>query len=349
MRKKYTEKFQTHYTNGDKIRRIRKRKGITIKALAESCGVSSKTIQHYESGERKVSDEMLTLIAEKLKVNPAALYEYPFESVSDIMHILFDLERCGFIALTERESDSEDKYAPFSLLTPNLTLGDALKDWFEQCYLLEKEQLSKDEYLSWQDSFPNSEQSIEPVASMSYVATDSSGHKTETSQEMASIYKRSTVLRLRSHADHALYGRNGSIVPQNILNQICNYTGCTLDYLNDESIIRFAPLQNSPATSDKNEDTLFEILSIMDKNADTEHFRVIQIQLSRIVIYNLMQMGFDRNAFSLVELVEDSVDYLVTGIKSKKNGTYFGFNFSQLDLLREHTGVSFKEMFSGIK
>ena len=98
---------------------------------------------------------------------------------------------------------------------------------------------------------------------------------------------------------------------------------------------------------DADQFTHTEILSILDKNAGTEHYRIIQVQLSRIAIHNILNKGFDREAFSLIELVPESIDYLFTGKKAKRNGTYFGFNFSQIDLLREKTGISFTEMFTG--
>ncbi len=45
----YSKEICENQSTGDKIRCIRKRKGMKMKRLAEVCGVSSKTIQHYES------------------------------------------------------------------------------------------------------------------------------------------------------------------------------------------------------------------------------------------------------------------------------------------------------------
>ncbi len=93
---------------------------------------------------------------------------------------------------------------------------------------------------------------------------------------------------------------------------------------------------------------MIEILNILDKNADTEHFRIIQIQLSRIVLYYLKQRGFDHDALRLKEFISDQIDYLYTGKKAKQHGVYVGFDFTQLTLLREVTGMSLHEMFTGI-
>lgn len=343
----YAKSIHADQSNGDKIRAIRKRKGMTIKHLAEVCGVSSKTIQHYETGERQVNAEMLKLIAEKLKANPAALYEYPFESISDVMHILFDLERSGFFVLAECEPDSDEQYASFSLRASNEDLGCALKEWYEMRCMLENGRVSNDEYLNWQDAFPDLEQYSESEKDNTSNTASATERNSVPSQKSASIYRRNGVLRLRAHADHALYGMNGTLVPNNIQNQICRYTNCTVEFLNDESQVHFIPQKAHISGAPQDENTLFEILSILDKNADTEHYRVIQIQLSRIAIHNIVKKGFDRDAFYMKELIQESIDYLFTGKKARRHGTYFGFNFSQLDLLRERTGVSIPEMFMG--
>ncbi len=345
--KKNSKAIHAVQSKGDKIRCIRKRKGITIKLLAASLNVSSKSIQHYEAGDRQVNDEMLNLIAEKLQVNPAALFEYPFNSISDIMHLLFDLERGGFIVPIECEPDSDMQLASFSLRTGNEDLSEALNEWYEIRQMLENGRISNDEYLNWQDAFPDLEQYSESEKDNTSNTASATERNTAPSQESASIYKQSGILLLRSHADHALYGRNGTLVPNNILNQICQYTNCTMEFLNDESQVHFIPRKDQISGAPQDENTLFEILSILDKNAGTEHYRIIQVQLSRIAIHNILNKGYDRDAFSLIEFVPESIDYLFTGKKAKRHGTYFGFNFSQIDLLRERTGISFREMFTG--
>ncbi len=153
----YSKKIHENQSNGDKVRAIRKRKGMTIKSLAESCMVSSKTIQHYENGERHVNNEMLNLIAEKLQVNPAALYEYPFESISDVMHILFDLERSGLITLAECEpnQDCGTQAAQVNIQITNEILQVAVNAWYRMQEHWKTHRLSDADYHNWQDAFPS--------------------------------------------------------------------------------------------------------------------------------------------------------------------------------------------------
>lgn len=343
MNTKYiSNKIRREQTTGERIRTIRKRKHIMVKDLAKMCGVTSKTMQNYEAGERQATLERLDGIACQLGVDPAALY-YRFESISDLLHFLFEAEREGLIKPVKCIESPNDKLMPFGIRTSNEILNDALQAWAEERVLLDDGIISEDVYQNWQDAFPSQ---LSEVSSIETKKDLSATNEAETT-ESAAAFKQNGYMRLRAHSDHALCGRNGSIVPQNIQNQICLYTNCTLEYLNDETMVNFIPQQNASTYEQKDENTLFEILSIMDKNADTEHYRVIQIQLSRIAIHNLVQKGFDRNAFRIIELVQDSMDYLFTGNKARHNGYYFGFNFSQLDLLRERTGVSLREMFTG--
>lgn len=53
---------------GEKIRKIRKAKDLTLDQLAEKLGSSSGTLSHIEKGSRNPSLDMLTKIAEALEV-----------------------------------------------------------------------------------------------------------------------------------------------------------------------------------------------------------------------------------------------------------------------------------------
>lgn len=54
---------------GNRIRQIRKEKGLTQKALAEKLNLSTVTIQNYENGRRKPNLEMLNRMSELLEVD----------------------------------------------------------------------------------------------------------------------------------------------------------------------------------------------------------------------------------------------------------------------------------------
>lgn len=96
----------------------------------------------------------------------------------------------------------------------------------------------------------------------------------------------------------------------------------------------------------KDTETIFDILGILDHCADTESYRIVQVQLSRIVLYHLKEKGIDREALRTEHLDQLKMEYLYTGKDCGKTHNY-GLNFSDMDFLREFTGLSYQVMFTG--
>lgn len=113
-------------------------------------------------------------------------------------------------------------------------------------------------------------------------------------------------------------------------------------------MIRFTPKGafNRDVLNDK--DVLFDILNIMDNHADTEHFRTIQIQLSRVVLYHLAQKGILLSGIQIKEISKQKILFLCDGTKPRFSAFAFGFYYSELAVIRELTGISYQEMFTGI-
>lgn len=55
------------------LRMVRKRRGLTMTALAERAGLTTATISRIENGQRNASDDALAAIAAVLDVDPALL------------------------------------------------------------------------------------------------------------------------------------------------------------------------------------------------------------------------------------------------------------------------------------
>ena len=53
----------------DTLKRLRKSKGLTLKALAEKLNISVRAYQYYESGERKPDIQTAIRIADTLEVS----------------------------------------------------------------------------------------------------------------------------------------------------------------------------------------------------------------------------------------------------------------------------------------
>ena len=130
--------------------------------------------------------------------------------------------------------------------------------------------------------------------------------------------------------------------------RICNYVNCSIDYLNDRNCIKFTPEEPKTAESSDDRNTIFDILDIMDKHTDSEQYRTIQIQLSRIVLYHVAQKGHLVKVLRAKELPQQKTDFLFEGVKPLFNANAFGYFYTELSFIRELTGMSYQEMFTGI-
>lgn len=138
--------------------------------------------------------------------------------------------------------------------------------------------------------------------------------------------------------------RRGSEISLEMQLKIIPYVNCTVQFLNNDKYIEYSPEAEYDTEHLKDTETIFDILGILDHCADTESYRIVQVQLSRIVLYHLKEKGFDREALD----TEEKMAYLYTGKDSGKTHNY-GLNFSDMDFLREFTGLSYQVMFTGIE
>ena len=83
---------------GQRIKLLRKRKGLNQQELAELLGKSLRTVQKYETGEIEVSVAIVNQLADLLDATPTYILGYekdtaPIRSLADIMSLLFKLEQ----------------------------------------------------------------------------------------------------------------------------------------------------------------------------------------------------------------------------------------------------------------
>lgn len=326
---------------GKSIRRIRLSRKLSGDALAQLSGLKKSALLHYEKGIRSVSEDALTAISTALDIPSCTLRARHIESVADAMQVLFQLEQIFGL-----RPNSDDERISFA--SDSLDLAAGIAAWQTQYEKYIAGTISEEEYQDWKDRFP-----LQYEASALEQQNDSDDinnidpNWTELARSDAR-YKRNGIMRLKTYYWHYLSGLNGTYIPAETISRICRYVNCSEQYLNDESCVEFKPEAKRSPNSVPDNQTLSDILGIMDKNADTEFFRVVQIQLSRIVIYNLKEKGFDRETLRVKEFVTVLTDYLFTGEKSKLYSIYVGFDFTHLNLIREITGMSFEEMFTGI-
>lgn len=83
---------------GQRIKTLRKRKGLNQTQLATLLGKSLRTMQKYETGEIEVSIDVVNSLAKHLDTTPTFILGYetntsPIRNLSDIMSFLFELNR----------------------------------------------------------------------------------------------------------------------------------------------------------------------------------------------------------------------------------------------------------------
>lgn len=151
----FSQKNKIGHSLGEKIRSIRMRKKISVLDVAETCQMSKAAILHYETDIREPKEDKLHEIANALGVDVTALYDRKIESISDIMHILFEAEAAGYIAPVEIQADfMRDLRQSIGIRSTNEVLGEAMQKWFEKWQLWKTEQISEEDYRNWQDAFP---------------------------------------------------------------------------------------------------------------------------------------------------------------------------------------------------
>ena len=83
---------------GQRIKTLRKRKGLNQTQLANLLGKSLRTVQKYETGEIEVSIDVVNELAKHLDTTPTFILGYetntaPIRSLADIMSFLFELNK----------------------------------------------------------------------------------------------------------------------------------------------------------------------------------------------------------------------------------------------------------------
>ena len=79
-------------TIGQKIRNLRKLRGLTQAELGSMVGLPGDRIRQYENDVRTPRIDKLTAITKALGADPSALSDINIKNESDIMHVFFELE-----------------------------------------------------------------------------------------------------------------------------------------------------------------------------------------------------------------------------------------------------------------
>lgn len=144
--------------------------------------------------------------------------------------------------------------------------------------------------------------------------------------------------------------RRGDVVEVETILNIMKYVNCSLHFLNSSSVTEYAPEKEYDEKTLFNGEILFDILDIMDACADSDAFRDLQIQLSRIVLYHLSKKGYNEQDLSDTKHFDNAkLHFLFSGILNRDKTKNYGLNYSDLATIRHLTDLSYQYMFTGIE
>lgn len=140
--------------------------------------------------------------------------------------------------------------------------------------------------------------------------------------------------------------RRGDTVSVETILAIMKYINSSLYYINSANVVEYKPETDFDDTIILNDDTLFDILDIMDACADSDAFCDLQIQLSRVVLYHLKEKGYDEKALAdTYKLDNEKLHFIYTGKPCIDKTKNYGLNYSDLADLRHITNLSYRYMF----
>ena len=149
---------------GQRIKTLRRHKGLNQTELANILGKSLRTVQKYETGEIEISIAVVNQLAEILETTPTYLLGYevdtrPIRSLADVMGFLFKMEQVSGIAFgidVQRPPRSKEWKCSITFngkadTDVNTDLCLFLEDWENQREEVRGYQTSQQNYKKWKD------------------------------------------------------------------------------------------------------------------------------------------------------------------------------------------------------
>lgn len=139
---------------GERIRFVRKFRGMTQQELADAAGFppghnGRVRIQQYEAGVRVPKEDILEKISAALNVNSLYLSTKPRTELLDNVFMLFEYDYYNDI-LINKEANGH-----FTLdLQNEAMLSDLFNEWMQKKSDLREGKISKDDYIEWKINYP---------------------------------------------------------------------------------------------------------------------------------------------------------------------------------------------------
>lgn len=133
-----------------KIKKLREKRQLTQKQLAELSGISESAMRSYELGDRKPKKEVLERIAMALRVRPEYLSAPEFGPRLEFFYTL--LENDELYGYTITEVNGQPAIVGGGM-TAGITFDSFLKDWKEMKQKLDAKEITREKYEDWRETY----------------------------------------------------------------------------------------------------------------------------------------------------------------------------------------------------
>ena len=141
--------------------------------------------------------------------------------------------------------------------------------------------------------------------------------------------------------------RSGGKILDSERNIISKYMKCSLGYLFGYER-EYTPQENDTAIVFSDVEAVTIIYDVLDRCASNEEFKVLQIQISRIIVYNLIQRGIMKDDLVGCKLFETpKLEFLFSEKESADKAAHYGFNFTDVMKIKDEFGLSVDELLTG--
>lgn len=128
------------------------------------------------------------------------------------------------------------------------------------------------------------------------------------------------------------------------------YLNCSNKFMYDRTSVEYEPVTQDRTEADIDVDMTDEIIDVMSFLPGSDDVRFLQIQISRIVIFNVRKL-YDKGK----NFIEDNESLNKTNLKYllEKSGSTstkaYGFTSDEIRSIHRDSGLSYQYLFSGVK
>lgn len=208
--------------------------------------------------------------------------------------------------------------------------------------------ISKGNVTSWKNGGNPSIEVLVQIADILECSVDYLLDVEEIPERSSQMVLKKAIVNMISVPQRTLSLRSATQLTDSSLIAVADYLNAPIGYLCNDNEVIFNPV--APERESVNDDNIiYDIFEILDNCAGDATYSAMQVQISRIIMYNLKKKGFTQEQITDEHLLKEKIDYLYNGDNSRDTFRKYRFNFSDLTYLRKKLKVSFAFMFTGIK